>query len=316
MRKVLFLICAALLAWMIWSAGPQNLWQSLLAWNWAIVGGIAVWGGGYVLNTASLGVVIGCLRPEESKTPISRFSDWLKEVFELFSLTVGGYALNYVTPFGLLGGEPWRIYQLRRTMDPKAANSAVAYYALMHIGSHVVLWLMASLYALWLIGDAIREYYGWLFGSVILVIALSVLIVRIGSRKGWLLDLRDLWFNHPRQLCAALLLELLSRLVNVVEYWLLLCFAFPDSTLSTYGAAFLVVAFSSLFANILFFSPLQMGSREGGICLILQMLMPEMEIHALLPIAVSISFATRIREFFWILFGMFMIRWMPSQQKN
>jgi fermentation-respiration switch protein FrsA (DUF1100 family) len=103
------------------------------------------------------------------------------------------------------------------------------------------------------------------------------------------------------------MLEFASRIVNVAEYWLLLGVAFPDSTLATYGAAFLVVAFSSLFANALFFSPLQMGTREGGILLALQAFLPSLTLAGLLPAAVSISFATRIREFFWILVGMLLI---------
>ena len=67
-----------------------------------------------------------------------------------------------------------------------------------------------------------------------------------------------------------------------------------------YADALLVVAFCSLFANILFFSPMQIGTREGGILLALQYLLT----GHLLPVALTISFATRIREFFWIAVGL------------
>ena len=67
-----------------------------------------------------------------------------------------------------------------------------------------------------------------------------------------------------------------------------------------YFEALLVVAFSSLLANILFFSPMQVGTREGGILLALQYLLS----GHLLPVALTLSFATRIREFFWIAVGL------------
>jgi hypothetical protein len=96
-------------------------------------------------------------------------------------------------------------------------------------------------------------------------------------------------------------------LVNVLEYWLLMQGILPDGMASTYGGAFLVVAFSSLFANLLFFSPMQMGTREGGVYLALQWLLPSILASELFGIAVSICFATRIRELFWILVGLLMI---------
>jgi hypothetical protein len=53
-------------------------------------------------------------------------------------------------------------------------------------------------------------------------------------------------------------------------------------------------------SNVLFFSPLQVGTREGGILLALQYLLT----GQLLPVALTLSFATRIREFCWIAVGL------------
>mgnify|MGYP003294546357 CR=1 FL=1 len=73
------------------------------------------------------------------------------------------------------------------------------------------------------------------------------------------------------------------------------------------------LAFSSLLMNILFFSPMQMGTREGGIMLALQLLVPSVVSNVgtgtpLLAVAVALSFATRLRELIWIAIGLAMMR--------
>ena len=117
----------------------------------------------------------------------------------------------------------------------------------------------------------------------------------------------------------ALGLELLSRLVNVTEYWLIM--QALGFTAFSYGDALLVVAFSSLLANLLFFSPLQMGTREGGILLALQYLVPSVALSlpsgtTLLAVAVALSFATRLRELIWIAIGLAMMRMKGTSDKE
>lgn len=310
MRKVLFVICALLLGWMVWQVGPMELWQNLLDWNIVLLWCILIWLVGYLFNTVSFMQIIRCFQPEHTFC-------W-KTIRRAVGLTIGGYALNYITPFGLLGGEPWRIHQLRQDMKPQDANSAVAYYAMMHVCSHVLFWLIGVGLALLYMGAAVYDYLpeiAWTCGAVACLIGV---LLYVGVRKGWIRDLRWLLTNHPVQFWSALILELISRVVNVVEYWLLLQCAFGDNAMSTYVAAYLVVAFSSLFANVFFFSPLQMGTREGGILFVLEALLPSSVVWDLMPIAVSISFATRIREFFWIMVGMAMISRMKrkNDEKN
>ena len=308
-KYVLPLLCLALLIWMVWQAGPAQLWQNLLAWNWVLVGCIGVWLVGYVLNMCSLWCIVACYDPISPDGPLSKSKSLLHRVSYLMRITVGGYALNYVTPFGLLGGEPWRIKVLRRYWSPASANSIVAYYAMMHVASHIVFWLIGLvMWCLWHGTSSDSQYNLWsALGIVLAIVALLCCALYLLRRKGWILGLRQLLADHPKQFFGALALELLSRMVNVAEYWLLLCVAFPDGALSSYLAAYWIVAFSSLFANILFFSPLQMGTREGGILLALQELLPAVATTELLPLAVSISFATRIREFFWISIGLIWI---------
>lgn len=307
-RYILWALCLGLFAWMLWQANPRQLWQNLLDWNWILLGCIGVWLVGYLLNAASFRCILRCFASDEGTKGGASFQG--KEgLYALMRLTIGGYALNYITPFGLLGGEPWRIHELRKVMPSDKANSSVTYYAMVHVLSHIVFWMLALV--VWSCLDdsyIIREYSVGTLASVVAGILLLLLVaVFFLQRKGWIQSFRVLVRVHPRLFGSAIGLELLSRLVNVLEYWLLMQGILPDGMASTYGGAFLVVAFSSLFANLLFFSPMQMGTREGGVYLALQWLLPSMLASELFGIAVSICFATRIRELFWILVGLLMI---------
>lgn len=290
LRWLLVAVCFALLAWMVYCAGPRQLWLTLTSMPLTIAACIGVWGVGYLLNAASFAQVIG--RAEG-------LTFW-----RVLRLTVSGYAINYITPFGLLGGEPWRILELRRHVGTERATQSVVLYSMMHVASHFCFWLLSLLVAVACVGRSLSPV--WLVSLALVLVGLLVLLWHL-YRRGIALRFMRRWVDWPllnpsllapRRFVCALGLELLSRLVNVVEYWLVMQ-ALGFTTFG-YAEALLVVAFSSLLANVLFFSPLQMGTREGGILLALQYLLP----GELLPVALTLSFATRIRELVWIALGL------------
>lgn len=296
LRWALVGLCFALLAWMVVQAGPLQLWQTLCQMPLTIALCVAVWAVGYLLNALSFGQVIG----------EARLSLWY-----VLRLTISGYAINYITPFGLLGGEPYRILVLKREVGAERATQSVVLYSMMHVASHFCFWLLSLFVAMATarMGAASTEPYGGaltFIGLALVFVLLLMLFWRL-YRRGIALRFLRRWVDWPLlnpsllppgRFLRALLLELLSRLVNVVEYWLVM--QALGFTQFGYDEALLVVAFSSLLANILFFSPLQMGTREGGILLALQYLLP----GDLLPVALTLSFVTRIREFIWIAIGL------------
>ena len=299
LRALLFVICFALLAWMVIEAGPRLLWQTLCQLPVAIALCVGVWGVGYTLNAASFRQVVWGMAPDGRRA---------LSFFEILRITISGYALNYITPFGLLGGEPWRIVALRPHLGTERATQSVVLYSMMHIASHFCFWLLSALVVL---AGVTQLTQGVSLPALVSIVIVALMLLGLFwrlYRRGIALRFMRRWVDWPllnpsllpsAHFLRALGLELLSRLVNVIEYWIIMqALGFAEFG---YLQALLVVAFSSLLANLLFFSPLQMGTREGGIFLALQYLLPDGD---LLPVALTLSFATRIREFLWIAIGL------------
>lgn len=319
-KPLLFVAGAAILCWMIWRVGPAPLWQQLLIMGpVTLLECILVWGGAYVLNSRSWWVIvrgITGLRLHPGR---------------MLSYTIAGYALNYITPMGLLGGEPYRVWALQPSIGVEKASSSVMLYAMMHFCSHFLFWIIGCVVA-WLVIDDCTTSLNLLLGTVCLICVLllllffkgyhSGLVVRLlglisripwlGARvSGWQQQhdvmlseidagITSLFKEHRAAFVWALGLELAARLLCCYE---ILCIGQSIGLTFSYADSLLISAFSSLLANLLFFSPLQMGTREGGIAWALLLIGAGNDLTTLLPLAVAISMATRIREFVWIAIG-------------
>lgn len=265
------------------------------------------------------------------------------DFWRIYRLTITGYALNYATPIGGLGGEPYRIVELSKNIGTQHATSSVILYAMMHMFAHFWFWFIAIFIyiGLALIGDlplttpiiailaaifafCLLAFYvfskGYKHGITRKVIKWTG---RIPGLKGWSTRFLE---NHEETLASidaqiaalhkqekrafynSLLLEYFSRVVQSLEVmFMLLLFAQNcgggfEGYLLTFLHSILILAFTTLFANVMGFLPMQLGVQEGGFV----MSIAALGLSAALGIFVSII--CRVREILWILIGMVLMK--------
>ena len=106
--------------------------------------------------------------------------------------------------------------------------------------------------------------------------------------------------SQPCAFYQSLLFEYVARVINAFEYYFILLSLGVNLT---FCDAILVLAFSSLIGNLLFFLPMQLGAREGGLSLIVKIL------NLSAPgIGIFTSLYTRVRELVWIFIGVSLVK--------
>ncbi len=99
--------------------------------------------------------------------------------WKIYKLTVSGFALNYATPVGLMGGEPYRIMELTPYVGASKATSSVILYVMMHIFSHFWFWLVSAVLFV------IFEPMNWGLGIMLAVVAFVCLLAIYFFMKGY-----------------------------------------------------------------------------------------------------------------------------------
>ena len=258
--------------------------------------------------------------------------------WKILKLTITGFALNYATPAGLMGGEPYKIMELKPYIGTQRATSSVLLFAMMHIFAHF--WFWTTSIAVYLILAA----FGILpinvgMGIVLLfmtcfcgagiylfmrgykngmVVKLIRFISHIPGCKKWgrqfaeshqedlmKIDrqISQLQSQNQRSFLGSFALEFIGRILQSLEiYFMLLLFEAGTGGGLTFVYAFLILSFTSLFANLLFFLPLQLGGREGGFA----MSVAQMGMTA--DIGMFVSIICRVRELFWTAIGLLLMK--------
>jgi len=310
-----------------------ELWQHLCHAGYWLIPIIGVWIIIYGINALSWQTII-----RSKCEPGEEVSFW-----RIYRLTITGYALNYATPVGGLGGEPYRIMELSKDIGNQRAASSVILYAMMHFFAHFWYWFSSIFIylALAAVGDLpINTAIGTLLGMIIVLCAGAFYVFSKGYRKGLVANVIR-WIGHipglkgwstrfqerhaeslhnideqiaalyafdKRAFYRSLLLEYLSRVVQSSEVmFMLLLFGIDcgggfNGLLLTFLHSFLIVSFTTFFANLIGFLPMQLGVQEGGFVLSIAAL----GLSAALGIFVSII--CRVREIIWILIGLLLMK--------
>lgn len=262
---------------------------------------------------------------------------------QLLKLTVTGFALNYATPMGMVGGEAYRIMELSRYMDTRRATSSVVLFVMMHVFSHFWFWITSiavylalafsgnlplnmamkvilALAALFCSGGIYLFVRGYKYG---MAVKLLRIIGKIPGLRRWgkhfseshrddleKIDqqISELHRQNKRSFFGSFFLEYAGRLLQSFEiFFILRIFGINggggvDGFLQTLLYSFLILAFTSLFANLLGFLPLQLGGREGGFA------MSVAQLGMSGGTAMFVSIICRVRELFWTSVGLLLMK--------
>lgn len=308
------------LAIMISQLDFAQVWEGLRRAGYWFFAVVALWLILYVFNTAAWYIII-----DSSKAGNGRGVNF----WWLYKITVSGFALNYTTPCGLMGGEPYRIMALSPKIGTERASSSVILYAMTHIFSHFWFWALSAV--LYIFTQSMNIFMGVLLAAILSLCSLAIWFFLKGYKKGiavscmnmlshfpmvkkWAASflekhkeqlatidkqVSDLHNQNPRTFVLAVSLELACRIVSALEIYFILLVINPDVN---YLQCILILAFTSLFANMLFFIPFQLGGREGGF------LMSAKGLAMTASSGIFVALIVRLREMLWTAIGLLFIK--------
>ena len=326
-------LAAVVVMFLTFDVSFVELWGHICRAGYWLIPIVGIWIVVYGVNALSwMSVIRGNSSPDE------HVGFW-----RIYKLTITGYALNYATPVGGLGGEPYRIMELSKNMSTQHATSSVILYAMMHIFAHFWFWFTSVfLYlALAAAGDLSFDItVGIILGLVIVFCLIAFYLFSRGYRYGLVVRVIR-WIGHlprlkgwserfltahgealhnvdaqiaalhqqsRRHFYAALGLEYLSRIVQSAEvlFMLLLigedCGGGIEGITLTFLHSILITAFTSLFANLIGFLPMQLGVQEGGFAISTKAL------GLTYAQGLFVSIICRVREMIWIFIGIMLMR--------
>lgn len=312
-----FLFGLAVLAVMVSQLDFQEVMAGLQRAGYWFFAVIVLWFFLYLFNTGAWYLIIRSLSEK-------RVSYWW-----LYKITVSGFALNYATPGGLMGGEPYRVMSLSPKIGTECASSSVILYAMTHIFSHFWFWLLSVV--IYLFTQPLHLPILLLLAAVTAFCLTAIWFFLKGYRKGIAVSCLNLLSRFPivkrwaagfldrhqeqlaqidrqiaalhqqnrRTFIAAVSLELVCRIISALEIFFILLVILPSVN---FLQCVLILAFTSLFANMLFFMPLQLGGREGGF------LMSAKGLQLSFGAGIFVALLVRLRELIWTAIGLLLIK--------
>lgn len=305
---------------MVYQLDYQEAWQGMCHAGYWFVAVVVLWVFLYIFNASAWYIIIRSDGSPETRTLSFSY---------IYRLTVSGFALNYATPGGLMGGEPYRIMSISPVIGKEKASSSVILYAMTHMFSHFWFWAISII--LFLVTQTLTTNLAILLALCTGFCILGLWFFMAGYRKGlanrmlsvarhipvlkkWArpfveshkeqLDTIDsqisaLHAQNPKTFVTAVLLELVCRIVSSLEIYFILLVLMPEVS---FIQCILILAFTSLFANLLFFIPLQLGGREGGF------LMSITAFGISSGSAAFVALMVRLRELIWTAIGLALIK--------
>lgn len=312
--KVVFSVCGLVaFVFMVRAIGLTTIATDLRRTGIWFLAIIVLWGVVYLFNTGAWYFILD----RKKKVRFAR----------IFQVCVSGFALNNLTPLAGVGGEPYRAMVLKESIGGKDSLSAVVLYWMLHFLSSFVFWIFAiaivaltmnlpvdiklmftitvvfSLAGTWFM---MSRHKNGMFGTVFRIAGKISVLTSIAGKFGLteqsvlLLDdgIKGLYNGRKKDFYSALSMEVIARVVASFEFIFIL--KAIGIEISFIQALYLSAGYS-LFVNVFFFIPLQLGAREGGLYLLTG------AIGIASGVGVFMALVMRIREILWTLVGLLMM---------
>ncbi len=276
---------------------------------------LCLWGVIYVLHSLGYGIIMGW---RGKGVPFT----------QLLRVTISGFALNHVTPVGLVGGEFYRIMEMKPRLGTEKAVASTLTFTVMNTFSHVMFWFTgAMLYILsgcpgsWVVtvgvilmalacGAGIVLFFRYCKrGLVVSIMNLLGKLPLVGEKIVALLEKKsdqfeeidrdmEAFYRRHGDFWLTTVVEYTARLLEAAEFWLI--FLALDLNVPF---IYCVVALScaSLVGNLLAFIPMQIGTREMGLALAMSW------VGLASPMSLTASIMSRIRELIYTAAGTLMM---------
>jgi hypothetical protein len=313
LQLAFFLLGSVSLAFIIIRSDPRRLLAEVTESGWTVPAIVGVYGAVYILNAIAWRMTM--MEPPRISFP------------RTYVITVSAFAMNYLTPFVSIGGEPFKIVAASQWLGPRRGTASVLNFRLVHIQAHVLVFLSGVVLAFFLLPrDAVGT--GALLAIALVLVALGAVVFTI-HRRGMMESILDFLVKTPgirrlggklearrealieidEQLMAfhrdaplryygCIIAEYAARVLSMLEFFFI---ARGVGTPVSFPVAFLIGAFSSMIVNFFFFIPFNAGSKEGGLYFIFHML----GLPARLGVAAAVI--SRLRELSWIIIGLLLV---------
>lgn len=304
-RIAAFAFGAGLLVFLVRHSGAATLWHTILDSAWVIGPVILLWGIVYGCNARAWQLLIPD-RPAE-------FTWW-----RAFPLTIACFAMNFTAPGLSFGGEPLKVIGATPMLGQARAVGSTVSFRFLHGVAHMMVLLAAIIPAALLLRHTPIVFATLAFGAVLA--SGAALFLLSSHREGifergvaligrvrplrWLarrlegdlprlqeLD-REMRAVHtaPGQFRRALATEIFGRVVGTMEFAVILYGLGLGVDLPR---AFVIANLGALFTTVMFFTPFELGAKEGAVTLVFAWLGLPPELGT------SAALLSRVRELVW-----------------
>lgn len=312
--RILFLLVgAALLVTLIQKIGWQNILANIAQIGWRFLPILCISGAGYVLYTMAWMQFLG------------RIGDGIGFT-ELFRIKIAGEAVNTLTPVNFIGGDPMRIYMLKKSFKVAQGAASVVVDRTLQILAVLITVVIGVVAAFIRFEDRLSDNIAYGV-PIALVVSLGFMgFLLIHQRRGlfsmllnacrWTgikrefsektirrfeeLDshIMDFYNESHAGFLTALACHVGGRLLGVLEIYAIGRVVSDDFSLF---ASLMLAALAPMVSVVFAFIPGAFGVMEGAFSGLLYLM------HIDPSIGITIQIAKRLRATFWISLGIFFL---------